>query len=136
MTEEEKEAIEYLKVRLYGNEECKYIEVAQEDLRIFLELVTREEKGLERWKKYCDEQEENIIEKNNKICDLEFKIENQQAELEKKDKIIDEMAEFIWTYDCCDHFPDNRIKCKMKGKNCINNCIKQYFQKKAREENE
>lgn len=92
MSEEEKEAIEYLKVRLYGNEGCKYIDVTQEDLRIFLKLVTRKEKELENWKKYCDEQEENITEKSNKICDLEFEIENQQLELEKKDKIIYEIA--------------------------------------------
>lgn len=88
MNDKEKKAIEYLKVRLYGNEECKYIDVAQEDLIIFLKLVTRKEKELESWKKYCDEQEENITEKNNKICDLEFKIENQKAEIEEKDKSL------------------------------------------------
>lgn len=120
MTEEEKEAIEYLKVRLYGNEECKYIDVAQEDLRIFLELVTREEKELESWKKYCDEQEENITEKNNKICELEFKIENQKAEIEKKDKIIDEMAKLIQKEN------------KNFGWKSINE-IKQHFIKEAEE---
>lgn len=41
MTEEEKKAIEYLKTRLYGNKGCKYIDVAQEDLRIFIKLVDR-----------------------------------------------------------------------------------------------
>ena len=41
MSEEEKEAIEYLKTRLYGNEGCKYIDVAQEDLRIFINLIDR-----------------------------------------------------------------------------------------------
>ena len=35
MTEEEKKAIEYLTARLYGNEGCKFIDVAQSDLRIF-----------------------------------------------------------------------------------------------------
>ena len=44
MSEEEKEAIEYLKTRLYGNEGCKYIDVAQEDLRIFIKLVDRLQK--------------------------------------------------------------------------------------------
>ena len=39
MNEEEKNAIEYLKTRLYGNEGCKYIDVAQEDLRIFINLI-------------------------------------------------------------------------------------------------
>ena len=39
ISKEQKEAIEYLKTRLYGNEGCKYIDVAQEDLRIFINLV-------------------------------------------------------------------------------------------------
>lgn len=30
---------------------------------------------IKSWKKYSDEQEENIIEKNNIICNLEFQIE-------------------------------------------------------------
>lgn len=50
MNEEEKKAIEYLKTRLYGNEGCKYIDVAQEDLRIFINLVDRKEKDIEGWK--------------------------------------------------------------------------------------
>ena len=32
-------------------------------------------KEIKSWKKYSDEQEENIIEKNNIICNLEFQIE-------------------------------------------------------------
>lgn len=39
MNEEEKNAIEYLKNRLYGNEGCKYVDVTQEDLRIFINLI-------------------------------------------------------------------------------------------------
>lgn len=86
MSEEEKEAkesIEYLKTRLYGNEGCKYIDVAQEDLRIFINLVDRKEKDIEGWKKYSDEQEKNIIKKNNIICNLEFQIEKLQKENEE-----------------------------------------------------
>ena len=44
MNEKEKNAIEYLKTRLYGNEDCKYIDVAQEDLRIFVNLINQMEK--------------------------------------------------------------------------------------------
>ena len=47
MSEEEKEAIEYLKTRLYGNEGCKYIDVTQEDLRIFINLIDRLQKEKE-----------------------------------------------------------------------------------------
>lgn len=32
-------------------------------------------KEIKSWKKYSDEQEENIVEKNNIICNLEFQIE-------------------------------------------------------------
>ena len=52
MNEEEKEAIEYLKTRLYGNEGCKYIDVTQEDLRIFINLIDRLKKEKEERNKY------------------------------------------------------------------------------------
>lgn len=52
MNEEEKEAIEYLKTRLYGNECCKYIDVTQEDLRIFINLIDRLQKEKEERNKY------------------------------------------------------------------------------------
>ena len=110
MNEEEKKAIEYLKTRLYGNEGCKYIDVAQEDLRIFINLVDRKEKDIEGWKKYCEEIQEEQTEMSNKNCKLEFDVEKlqkenekalaeymewQKQELEQKDKIIDLMAEDI-----------------------------------------
>lgn len=51
-----------------------------------LENVNKELKEeIKSWKKYSDEQEENIILKNNIICNLEFQIEKQQKEI--KDKI-------------------------------------------------
>ena len=50
MNEEEKNAIEYLKIRLYGNEGCKYIDVAQEDLRIFINLIDKLQKENEELK--------------------------------------------------------------------------------------
>lgn len=52
-------------------------------------------KEIKSWKKYSAEQEENIIEKNNIICNLEFQREKQQKEIEEKDKIINVMAEYI-----------------------------------------
>ena len=83
MNEKEKNAIEYLKTRLYGNECCKYIDIAQEDLRIFVNLIDQMKKNINSLEKYSDEQEENIIEKNNNICNLEFQIEKLQKENEK-----------------------------------------------------
>ena len=83
MNKEEKNAIEYLKTRLYGNEGCKYIDVAQEDLRIFINLVDRKEKEIEGWKKYCEEIEEEQTEMSNKNCELEFEVEKLQKENEE-----------------------------------------------------
>lgn len=83
MNEEEKNAIEYLKTRLYGNEGCKYIDVAQEDLRIFINLVDRKEKDIEGWKKHCEEIEEEQTEMSNKNCELEFEVVKLQKENEK-----------------------------------------------------
>lgn len=90
MNEEEKNAIEYLKTRLYGNEGCKYIDVAQEDLRIFINLVDRKEKDIEGWKKHCEEIEEEQTEMSNKNCELEFEVEKLQKENEElKNKLLD-----------------------------------------------
>lgn len=83
MNEEEKKAIEYLKARLYGNEGCKYIDVAQEDLRIFINLVDRKEKDIEGWEKYCEEIEKEQTEMSNKNCELEFEVEKLQKENEE-----------------------------------------------------
>ena len=61
--------------------------------------LENENKGLKKeiksWKKYSDEQEKNIVEKNNIICNLEFQREKQQKEIKEKDKIINAMAEYI-----------------------------------------
>lgn len=152
MSKKEKKAIEYLKTRLHGNEGCKYIDVSQEDLRIFINLVDRKEKDIEGWKKYCEEIEEEQTEMSNKNCELEFEIEKlqkenekalaeymewQKQELEQKDKIIDLMAETINNHDI-----DEDI-CKQMGQkaNCneyedakkCKECIKQYFNNKAKE---
>ena len=89
ISKEQKETIEYLKTRLYRNEGCKYIDVAQEDLRIIINLVDRKEKDIEGWKKYCEEIEEEQTEMSNKNCELEFEIEKLQKENEEL-KEIDE----------------------------------------------
>ena len=65
MNEEEKEAIEYLKTRLYGNEGCKYIDVTQEDLRIFINLIDRLQKEKEERNKYILKSKiEKLLEDN------------------------------------------------------------------------
>ena len=118
LSDEEKEAIDYLKARLYGNEGCEFIDVAESDLRIFLKLVENLQKDIESWKKYCDEQENDITLKDNKICDLEFQVEKQSKEIEErirnkfvsKDKIkakIEELEKLDFGTDLVSQFTAN-----------------------------
>ena len=148
MNEEEKKAIEYLKTRLYGNEGCKYIDVAQEDLRIFINLVDRKEKDIEGWKKYCEEIQEEQTEMSNKNCKLEFDVEKlqkenekalaeymewQKQELEQKDKIIEQMTYYIMNLDI-DEDICKKVNCDTNsGELDCKDCIKQYFENKAKE---
>ena len=65
-------------------------------LKLLIELVEKQSKENESWKKYCDEQENDITLKNNKICDLEFKIEKQSKEIEE----LKEKNEFLnWYFE-------------------------------------
>lgn len=118
MNEEEKEAIEYLKTRLYGNEGCKYIDVAQEDLRIFINLVDRKEKDVEGWKKYCEEIEKKQTEMSNKNCELEFEVEKLQKEKEKliydRDFYFEHAVEMLDKILRNDYIPKQKLKDKMK----------------------
>lgn len=59
-----------------------------------LENVNKELKEeIKSWKKYSDEQEENIIEKNNIICNLEFQREKQQKEIEENAEAVKQWFE-------------------------------------------
>ena len=123
MTDEEKEAVEYFKKR---------IDICIENANICDENDFDEEATSLR--------KEQVLIKTvlNLIKTQQEKIEYYKKQKDYKDKIIDEMADFIWTYDCCSHFAVNRVKCKMKGfettlGNCKNDCIKDYFVKKLRD---
>ena len=64
---------------------------------------------------------------------LQDRIDYLQAEIEKKDKIIDEMANHIVTCDSdlCQYL-DITTKCKYyagENKKTCDNCIKEYFKK-------
>lgn len=115
MKEEEKRAIEYLKSRLYGNEGCNYIDVAQEDLRIFINLIDRKEKDIEGWKKYCEEIEEEKIEMSNKNCELEFEIEKLQKENEELKADNYELNNRIT--DLLENIPVQKVKDKIEKLN-------------------
>ena len=122
MNEKEKNAIEYLKTRLYGNECCKYIDIAQEDLRIFVNLIDQMKKNINSLEKYSDEQEENIIEKNNNICNLEFQIEKLQKENERLKKQV----EYDKTHICTPQIIELNYISKRKIKNKIEKEIKYH----------
>lgn len=95
MTEEEKKAIEYLKTRLYGNKGCKYIDVAQEDLRIFIKLVDRLQKENEELKYKYNKALQKV---KDKIEEIGEKIEYEENEkvviyLHKQKNILQELLE-------------------------------------------
>lgn len=86
----------------------------------------------------CDKESSAIENLIQAYKEQEEKIQSQQSELEKKDKIIDEMSNFIDTRldNCllnylnidepCEHYnKDDKILCK--------DCIKQYFERRAEE---
>lgn len=117
MTEEEKKAIEYLKTRLYGNKGCKYIDVAQEDLRIFIKLVDRLQKENEELKEKIREHtllispyyvKENYIpvqKIEDTIEELKGKLEDISRRREKSKTKEEETV--LW---CLEIRTDERIK--------------------------
>lgn len=100
MNEEEKNAIEYLKIRLYGNEGCKYIDVAQEDLRIFINLIDKLQKENEELKKFITEGITVVPHSPYKNYRLDFLRENFVSKKKIKDKIEElEKDEYSKYYD-------------------------------------
>lgn len=84
---------------------------------------------------------EDEINKNDKNISAVLDLEDLKSlrimlkELEKKDKIVDEMANYIWDYDCCEYEIGKNRKCEgyYINEDCREKCIKQYFEKKAEE---
>lgn len=102
-------------------------------------ILTQE--NLDRLEKHCKkaihyERKEGLLE-HQLTLDLLYKYRDQQAELEKKDKMIDEMALNIATNDSnlCQYI-DETIRCKKyagENKLTCDECIKQYFERKVEE---
>ena len=88
LSDEEREAIEYLKSRLYGNEGCKFIDVAQIDLRIFLNIIEKQSKEIEELK-----------DKNKKLQDKAIELIFEKQEL---------------TSALLDSTPNDKIKAKIE----------------------
>ena len=65
-------------------------------------------------------------------------IQTQQEEIEKKDKIIDEMAIYLADIDfdeCCAEIPEPCLSCSWEDYEPHTNCIKEYFINKVEKEN-
>ena len=53
--------------KLYGNEDCKYIDVAQEDLRVFIKLIEKLQKENEELKNDYENLSNSVVVKNHYI---------------------------------------------------------------------
>jgi len=146
MSEEEKKAIEYIEDEIYSIEgleiqEITFYSKAIEDIKAILNLVQKQQKEKEKLKKHNKELLRKLrnrvkeVKKLTKYSLYKKEFAKLNREIEKKDKIIDEMLE-EYEYNA-------RIKIKnfcdeeMRKNTCIQDCricIKQYFEKKVEEE--
>lgn len=90
LSEKEKKAIDNFKYWVDTNTEKGVCSIPDYICKNILNLVENQKKGLKQANTIIAEQDEEIIEKNNKICDLEFKIDKQQKK-ELKYMNADEM---------------------------------------------
>lgn len=122
----------------------KICRVAEEEvLQEYRDKITRLQKEntqeKESWEKYCNELNEEIIEKNNKIFDLEMQVEKLQKEKKEKDKQIDLMVEWIEKHT--KYYYEDGCYCEVEKEICekdieCKDCIKQHFEKLAKEKGE
>lgn len=72
----------------------------------------------------------------DELFKLQARVDRLTVKLEKKDKIIDAMAEYLADIDfdeCCAEIPEPCLSCSWEDYEPHTNCIKQYFEKKAGE---
>lgn len=125
MNEKEKNAIEYLKIRLYGNEGCKYIDVAQEDLRIFTNLIDKQQKENEELKDKNKTLEEllqgtlyemykyyrDLANSYQANCISKEKIKDKIGDLaDTANKINNEIVEELKSNDICQEYLEDKRK--------------------------
>lgn len=140
----EQEAIENLEnLSEYGL--CYTInEKIQEDIETVLNMLKEKDTEIEKYKNLLASNlaknlNDSLKAKEKADTDLEYLNKGWQVELEKKDKMIDLMAEYISDLDI-----DEDICKKQSDNNCddINReveckeCIKQYFERKAEQKGE
>lgn len=128
MTEEEKGIIQHvniiIKEGLDGEDDIQLI------LEKLLNLIQKQQKEIEHLKNLNNHQSKDI----QKAVDYTFEL---NKELEKKDKIIDEMSIFITNLDIDEDICKQQIgqfckeeACEVSLDSCVI-CIKQYFEKKV-----
>ena len=96
----------------------------------YIKNEKNDEERIEYLQRSCERKEQNLIEERQENADLTVKIE-------KKDKIIDLMAENIELQQYANidttnlDLICNKLKCNKKCKLVKEDCIKQYFERKV-----
>lgn len=121
MTEEEKKTIEYNLKQVRDSYELHQYDWAQNTINEALNLIQKQQAKIERLNNLNNHQSKD----NKRAVDYTFEL---NAEIEKKDKIIDEMVKYI-DFDKMD-FQCSSLCVK---ENCQEEYIKQYFEKKVGE---
>lgn len=102
------------------------------------DTLTKEK--LDRLEKHCKKaihfERGNIQEEHQTVLDLLYKYKEQQAELEKKDKVINEMAKHIQENEFYDDIICMEKNCKNEECHgeCGEDCIKEHFTNKVERE--
>lgn len=114
-----------------GQEPCKIYKSKKATIEIEEDIKIVEE-FIEDYKIAEEVVDGNLIDSLETILSM---LKEKDKKLEKKDKIIDEIAHYIWKYDCCEYEICKIEKCKgyYLDKDCGNKCIKQYFEKRVEE---
>lgn len=151
MTDKEKQAIEKLHngkkmdlvsiIRTFKREGIEnFVVTKKETIETVLNLIEKQSKELETLKDFKEIAENKVTDLNpiglarvNQL--LSRQCHNLQEEIEKKDKIIDLMAEYIASLDTDEEICKN-IDCDDNtnidtGEIDCANCIKEYFKKKV-----
>ena len=131
MTEEQKEAMKRLKMHKdFAGMDNGCCVVNAKDLEIVFTLIEQQKEQIDYLRRSCGRKENILIEEQQENAELENK-------LKEKDKIINLMVNHIATSDSylCQYL-DITTKCKYyagENGNTCDECIKQYFENKAKE---
>ena len=90
-------------------------------------------------REYIEQLERDFEQVDHECSRLEMIDTEKDLEIKKLNKIIDKMANEIYLSNALDcdfkHFKDNKCKTNEAKKEICKDCIKQYFERKAENEN-